>query len=149
MHACSRADCSNAAQLLSGRMIRARTKVYFDGGCRPNPGPMETAVVLHGVSDIRTGLAIGDSNAAEWLALIHAAEVAIAAGLEDMVFVGDSLPVINQASGLSKCRSPELRILQARFRALVPGLPRMGLRHVPRSRNLAGIALARRHSGLD
>jgi ribonuclease HI len=125
-----------------------RSKIYFDGGCRPNPGPMETAVVVHGVSHIRTGLAIGGSSEAEWLALIHAAEIAIAHGLEDVVFIGDSQLVINQAKGLWKCRAPELQIHHTIFRALEARLPNIALRHVPRSRNLAGIALQRRHNGL-
>lgn len=130
-------------------MIRTRTKAYFDGGCRPNPGPIETAVVLRGVSHIRTGLAVGGSNEAEWLALLHAAEIVIAAGLNDVIFVGDSLPVIKQASGKVKCRAPELQIHLARFRALEPQLRGSGLRYVQRAQNLAGIALERRRNGLD
>lgn len=126
-----------------------RTKIYFDGGCRPNPGPMETAIAIRGTSHIRTGLAIGANGEAEWLALIHAAEFAIAQGLDDVVFLGDSMQVINQAKGIGKCRSPELRVHQAHFLTLAAGLTYVGLRHVPRSKNLAGIALQRRHDGLD
>ncbi|WP_232475878.1 reverse transcriptase-like protein [Flavisphingomonas formosensis] len=129
-------------------MAPARTKLYFDGGCRPNPGPMETAVVVRGTSHVRTDLGIGGSSEAEWLALVHAAETAIALGLVDVSFIGDSLLVIRQASRAWKCRAPELRLHAQRFAALTLRLGRFGLRHVPRSRNLAGIALARRHAGL-
>ena len=31
-------------------MIARRTKIFFDGGCRPNPGPMDIAVVTGGVA---------------------------------------------------------------------------------------------------
>ena len=122
-----------------------RTKIYFDGGCRPNPGPMETAVVVRGISHIHTDLAVGGSTEAEWLALIHAAEIAIGLGLRDVLFVGDSLPVIDQARNIRKCRGAELQLREAEYRALALRLGRIGLRHVPRSQNLAGIALARRH----
>jgi ribonuclease HI len=126
----------------------SRSKIYFDGGCRPNPGPIETAVVVRGVSHIRTGLAIGGSNEAEWLALVHAAEIAIRLGLDDVVFVGDSRLVIDQARGVLRCRAPALEIHLADFRRLQCQLPQVRLRHVPRSQNLAGIALARCHAGL-
>jgi ribonuclease HI len=125
------------------------TKIYFDGGCRPNPGPMETAIVVKGVSRVRTDLGTGGSSEAEWLALIHAAETAIELGLDDVVFIGDSQLVINQAKGLWKCRAPAFQIHLAQFRILAARLPRLRLRHVPRSKNLAGIALERRHNGLD
>ena len=65
-------------------MTTRRIKIYFDGGCRPNPGKMETAVVTGG--------------AAEHL---------------------------------------------AHFRALAEGGPAPAVRHIKRTQNLAGIALAR------
>jgi ribonuclease HI len=126
-----------------------RTKIYFDGGCRPNPGPMETAVLVNGTSRVRTGLAVGGSSEAEWLALIHAAETAIELGLDDVVFIGDSQLVINQAKGIWKCRAPEFQIHLAHFRTLAAQLPQTRLRHVPRSKNLAGIILERQHNGLS
>jgi hypothetical protein len=33
-----------------GFMQRRRLKIYFDGGCQPNPGMMELAVVAHGIA---------------------------------------------------------------------------------------------------
>ena len=32
-------------------MTVRRTKIFFDGGCRPNPGPIEVAVVAGGASE--------------------------------------------------------------------------------------------------
>lgn len=125
------------------------TKIYFDGGCRPNPGPMETGLFVHGVAHIRTELARGGNSEAEWLALIHAAEFAIVAHFDDVVFIGDSLLVINQAKGSWKCRSADLRAHLQDFQTLAARIGRVRLRHVPRSKNLAGIALQRRHDGLD
>jgi ribonuclease HI len=126
-------------------MRRDRTTLYFDGGCRPNPGPMEVAAVLRGRAFFREDLGTGDNNEAEWLALLHALELAIEAGATDVLLVGDSTLVIEQASGRWPCRSPQLRPYLDRFRQIAPRIPVLRMRQVPRSRNLAGIALARRN----
>ncbi|QJU59138.1 reverse transcriptase-like protein [Sphingomonas sp. AP4-R1] len=125
-------------------MRRDRTTLFFDGGCRPNPGPMEIAAVLRGQAFFRDDLGSGDNNEAEWLALLHALELAIAAGATDALLIGDSTLVIEQASGRWPCRSPHLQPYLEKFRSLAPRIPRLRMRQVPRSRNLAGIALARR-----
>ncbi|MBP8231650.1 reverse transcriptase-like protein [Rhizorhabdus sp.] len=113
------------------------TNLYFDGGCRPNPGAMETATVLRGVAEIRTQLGQGDNEDAEWSAVLHALDRAQAAGLSDIVLLGDSLSVIRQATDKQMTRRPWL----ARFRAEAAAFDRVRLRHVGRKQNLAGIAL--------
>ena len=118
-------------------------KVYFDGGCRPNPGAMETAVVLRGVADIRRGLGHGGNEQAEWLALLHALEIAAARGERDIILIGDALSVIRQASGILPCRSPEARERLERFHDMERAFDRVRLRHVGRAQNLAGVALER------
>ncbi|WP_235538761.1 ribonuclease HI [Sphingomonas sp. Root710] len=118
-------------------------KLWFDGGCRPNPGPIETAVVLRGVADIRRGAETGGNERAEWLALFHALEIAAAHALCDIILIGDSLSVIRQASGVQ--RGEVLHI--ERFRALAQDFDRVRLRHVGRSHNLAGTALERARWG--
>ena len=50
-----------------------RIKVYFDGGCRPYPGRMELAVVIHGQAHIQLEVGRGTSQDAEWLAVLMAA----------------------------------------------------------------------------
>lgn len=113
------------------------TTLYFDGGCRPNPGAMETATVLRGVAEIRTCLGEGDNEDAEWSAALQALERARLAGLSDILLLGDSLSVIRQATGAQAVRRPWL----ARFRAEAAVFDRVRLRHVGRKQNLAGIAL--------
>jgi ribonuclease HI len=113
------------------------TILYFDGGCRPNPGDLETATVLRGIAEIRTELGHGDNEDAEWSAALHALERARAAGLADILLLGDSLSVIRQATGRQAARRPWL----ARFRAEAASFDRVRLRHVGRKQNLAGIAL--------
>ena len=123
-------------------------KLFFDGGCRPNPGVMETAVVARGGTHHRADLGQGTNNDAEWLALIHAAELAANLGESDIVLVGDAALVLNQAKGLWPCRSAALRIHLDRFRALSPAFTAIRFRHVGRAQNLAGIALERVHGRL-
>ena len=121
------------------------TRIFFDGGCRPNPGLMETAVVVRGTVHVRHAIGHGDNSDAEWLALLHAVEVARALDLGDIEFVGDSALVVTQATGAAKCRSPALRAHLEAFRAATAGMARVRLRRVNRAKNLAGIALAARH----
>lgn len=125
--------------------MSAPLKLFFDGGCRPNPGPIETAVFVGGVAHIRDDVGRGDNNEAEWLALLHAAELAADMGARDVSFVGDSATVVAQATGRNRCRSPQLQPHLDAFRIAAARFERVRLRRIPRSRNLAGIALAMRH----
>lgn len=120
----------------------ARTKVFFDGGCRPNPGQMELAVVLRGETHIDCTLGPGTSMDAEWRALIHALRLALALH-GDFVLLSDSLPVIRVATGKAAPRPADAPHL-ATFRALAAGRA-IPVRHIPRAQNLAGIALGRLH----
>lgn len=121
-----------------------RTKIYFDGGCRPNPGTMEIAVVLRGQAHVRRAMGQGTSQQAEWLALIEAARLARQHGLTDFVLLGDALAVIGQAAGKVRCSGAALAH-RAMLEALLPPGNRLRIRHIGRAQNLAGIALARLH----
>lgn len=120
-----------------------RTKIYFDGGCRPNPGVMEIAVVAGGVVQIERDVGTGSSMDAEWLALIAALRLARARGLDDFVLLGDAAAVVAQANGAAGARGSAAAHLAA-YRALAGTGPPPRVRHIGRHQNLAGIALARR-----
>jgi len=123
--------------------MRRRVKVFFDGGWRPATG-METAVVARGREYVRRDLGPGNGLEAEWLALINAMEVARELGLADPVFLGDSLAVVGQANGTATCKGDRTRYVEALATLQsLSGKPR--IRHVRRTQNLAGIALARLH----
>lgn len=122
-----------------------RLRIFFDGGCRPNPGMIEVAAVARGNLYLRTGLGIGGNEEAEWRALLHAVEIARSLGADDVELVGDSRSVINQANGTAKCRAVEMRPHLEAYRAAAAAIPHVRLRHVLRAKNLAGIALAKRH----
>lgn len=115
------------------------TKVYFDGGCRPNPGAIRVAAVLRGAVHLRSDLGAGSSGDAEWRALLHALDVAIAAGERDVVLLGDSASVIDQANGTARFRGPAA--CRARFAELSARFDRLRFRRIKRTQNLAGIAL--------
>ena len=123
-------------------------KIYFDGGCRPNPGRIETAVVVGGRSYVRDDHGQGDSHDAEWLALLDALLVAGDLGLRDVVLLGDSASVVGQATGQAPRIPARFDAYRARLADLAAGLDRLRIRHVGRKQNLAGIALERRHGKL-
>ncbi len=122
-----------------------RMTLYFDGGARVDPPRMEIAVVTRGETHIRDDVGPGDSCTAEWLALRYAVEIAVAAGAQDVLLVGDALTVVEQARGRWRCRNPQLQPHLAAYRADIAAIPRVHVKHVGRSKNLAGAALARRH----
>lgn len=121
-----------------------RIKVYFDGGCRPNPGRMELAVVVRGQAHIRLDAGFGTSQDAEWLALIEAARLVRRLAIPDFVLLGDALAVIGPATGEVKCRRQALAHLRV-LEDLLPQRDRSNIRYIKRTQNLAGIALAKLH----
>jgi ribonuclease HI len=127
-------------------MQRRRLKIYFDGGCQPNPGTMEIAVVARGITYFLDDVGCGTNNDAEWLALIHALRVAQSLGVAEFILIGDSALVINQANGAAKCRSDALQRHLDLFKSLTSGHGRVRVRRIGRAQNLAGVALAKRRN---
>lgn len=115
-------------------------KIFFDGGCRPNPGEMQVAVVARGVVHHVAELGHGTSEQAEWLALLHGLKVADSIGERDIVLLGDAAGVIAQANGAAKCR--EGACLD-QFRKHAATFDRLRVRFIRRNQNLAGIALGK------
>lgn len=119
-------------------------KIYFDGGCRPNPGAMEVAAVARGRVYHRRVAEPGTSERAEWLALLHALEVAKSLGVAEAVLLGDSLAVIDQVNGRARRTGGEICGLLSAFEDAAKPLESVRVRYVKRSQNLAGIALDQR-----
>lgn len=119
-----------------------RVKVFFDGSSRPAPVGMALAVVARGQTFVRANLGIGSSMTAEWLALIEAVRIARDLGIDDPLFLGDSLAVIDHArAGFARLDRTPHQAMLARLWATSAPLP---IRHVKRTQNLAGIVLAQR-----
>ena len=88
---------------------------------------------------MRDDLGHGSSGDAEWLALLHALEVTAQAGERDILLLGDSASVIDQARGIARRHlTPEL---EARFADLASRFDRLRFGRIRRNQNLAGIAL--------
>ncbi|HEX8579949.1 MAG TPA: reverse transcriptase-like protein [Allosphingosinicella sp.] len=128
------------------RRAPRRVKVYFDGGCRPNPGRIEVAVVARGKSYFFDDLGEGTSSDAEWRALGAALEVARSLEAAQFELIGDCANVIAQAKREAPCRSAAAA--QYRETLQQAGGSQVKIRWVRRNQNLAGIALERRRSRL-
>ncbi|WP_300975320.1 reverse transcriptase-like protein [Sphingomonas sp. LHG3406-1] len=122
-------------------------KSFFDGGCRPNPGPIEVAVVARGEVHFFNHLGEGGSGEAEWLALCLALETAHQLGIRRFDLLGDSRSTIEQANGIVPCRGVAAQACRERFQAASAILAPRRIRWIPRHQNLAGIALQQRHDG--
>lgn len=125
--------------------MNRRLKVFFDGGCRPNPGPMEAAVVVRGNAHFFDNLGTGSNTDAEWQALLCAIKLARGLGLQDVEFVGDSLEVTRQANlaaSTGRAKSEHAASLLSLLAQYRPGR----IRWIKREQNLAGIALESRRS---
>lgn len=130
-------------------MPSRRVKVFFDGGCRPNPGPIEAAVVLRGVTHVFDDLGVGSNSDAEWRALVCALELAQSAGLANVELIGDAREVIGQAnlalSGAAVSGATVSGGHAAAFLSVAAKGRPARIRWIKREQNLAGIALASRH----
>ncbi|WP_404481871.1 ribonuclease HI [Novosphingobium sp. BL-52-GroH] len=125
-------------------MRRRRLKVFFDGGCRPNPGRMEAAVVVRGIAHLFDDIGTGTNTDAEWLALIRAMELVQASSLDDVELIGDSTVVV-QAADAALRTGIAAEGHAARFLALALSARPARVRWIKREQNLAGIALNARH----
>ena len=117
-------------------------KIYFDGGCNPNPGMMETCYVIKtptGLYDVHAnrGIGMGTNNIAEWTALLEAMRHCHKAGIIGPSIVGDSMLVVMQAQGLWKIKKVEFKPFKQEFDQLAATvLPKLG--HIRRDDNKAG-----------
>lgn len=122
-------------------MASGPLKLFFDGGCRPNPGLMETAVAARGRVWHRPAIGHGTNDHAEWQALLDALAVAATLGAQDIVLLGDSALVVAHAAGKLKPGAAFAPYLEA-YTAGIAGFSRLRIRRIARTQNLAGIALA-------
>lgn len=121
-------------------------QVWFDGSAVPNPGRLGLGVLLQAPDGCLHRCSIdagsGNSNDAEYLALILALEQALAMRPATLVVHGDSRIVIDDVLG----RLPPVAALQAHrlhAQALLTQFAAIRLAWVPRARNAAADALAR------
>lgn len=116
-----------------------RAHVYFDGACRGNPGEAAVGWVIVTDGGIVTegGERVGrmTNNAAEYEALLKAAELAAEYGFEEVEIRGDSELIVKQVRGEYDTNDPDLREYRVRVRELLTGFEKWSLSHVPRDIN--------------
>jgi ribonuclease HI len=122
--------------------------LYCDGAARGNPGPAAAGYVLFDVQGrelFARGDVLGDritNNVAEYTALVRGLDLALRSGVRRLLVRMDSELVVRQVRGEYKVRHPGLKPLFARVGALVAGLERFHIEHVPRAENARADALA-------
>jgi len=124
-----------------------RLVVHSDGAARGNPGPAGIGVVLsdergRALARLARYLGKATNNQAEYAALLLALETAAAYRPAHIDVLLDSELVVKQLQGVYRVRSPELRPLYERSRALLQHFPSASIRHVPRHENRQADALA-------
>ena len=122
---------------------------WFDGSAKPNPGPIGLGAVLRApdgsLSTISRAGGSGDSNCAEYLALIAVLEHALLHRATALVVHGDSRIVIGDVLGTALAAIPGLEVERQRAQSLLQKFPSVSLVWIPRARNAAADALA--HAG--
>jgi ribonuclease HI len=114
--------------------------IHFDGASQGNPGPAGIGVVIcdaDGTALAEIGEYIGraTNNVAEYRALIRALEEAQLLGGRRLNVRADSELVVRQLSGSYEVKSPNLKPLFDRARALLRGFEHVRVSHVPRAEN--------------
>lgn len=114
-------------------------KVYFDGGCVPNPGVMSACVVIDGGKTYYSlDFARGTNNIAEWTALTWACEICTEHELKDVTLIGDSKLVVMQADDQWKIKHAEFIPYKQKFDLFRATMSNLQIKHVLRAHNLAG-----------
>lgn len=118
---------------------------WFDGSASPNPGHLGLGAVLCGplgvVSEISRNGGIGDSNDAEYLALIVLLEEAVTLKIAALSIYGDSRIVIDDVTGVHlveafcgyRCQALRLR----------ERIGKISFQWIPRAKNSCADQLAR------
>lgn len=129
---------------LSGSQA-GRWQAWFDGSAVPNPGRLGLGAVLqspHGVvTEMSRAGGHGDSNDAEYLALITVLEEAVMQRVTTLSIYGDSRIVIDDVAGVHVVTGLELFRREAQ--CLLEGIGDITFHWIPRAKNCYADALAR------
>ena len=130
----------------------ARYRVYFDGGCRPNPGTggCGGGFYILGYPPQLFSMRLGrcTSNLAEYLGLVYALRLAKQEdGVGELDVIGDSELVIRQMKGEYAVNDTKLSLLHEVACGLAAKFQHVNYFHVPRSKNTVADKLA--SEGID
>lgn len=120
---------------------------WFDGSATPNPGRIGLGCVLRApdgrMLEISRPAGNGDSNRAEYLALIAVLALAGKMDVPHLVIHGDSRIVIDDVTAREPVRVPDLHSLREQVLHLLAAIPSVHFIWIPRARNAGADALAR------
>jgi ribonuclease HI len=127
---------SSRAALAPSDLITA----YVDGGARGNPGPAGFGAYITDaqgkvLAELSEYLGHKTNNFAEYSGLLAALDFAVKHGHRGLQVVSDSELMVKQMNGIYKVRSPELKELYERARALTRKLEYFRISHVLRAKN--------------
>jgi ribonuclease HI len=131
------------------RLPRDYILARIDGGARGNPGPAGYGVLLEDragrkLAELSHYLGPRTNNFAEYSGLIAALEYAAAHPPKAVKVLSDSELLVKQMRGEYKVKSPELRPLYEKARALSHRLEWFAIEHVARRENREADRLANR-----
>jgi len=120
---------------------------HIDGGSRGNPGPAAYGVAIEtaqGQPVTAFAKFIGETtnNFAEYQGLLAALDYALSHGYPRLRVLTDSELMARQISGQYKVRSPDLKSLHDKARAMIARLESFSIRHVYREHNREADRLA-------
>jgi probable phosphoglycerate mutase len=120
---------------------------HIDGGSRGNPGPAAYGVVIETaqaqpVAALAKFIGETTNNFAEYQGLLAALEFALSHGYPRLRVLTDSELMARQISGSYKVRSPDLKPLHDKARAMIARLESFSIRHVYREQNREADRLA-------
>lgn len=121
--------------------------IYVDGGSRGNPGPAAAGVQIlrhDGVPLHEAGYFLGrqTNNAAEYLGLIRALEIAQRMPAAPLAIHSDSELLVRQITGEYRVKNEQLAALYQRVQKLLLKRSSWKIQHVPRERNRRADELA-------
>jgi ribonuclease HI len=113
---------------------------HVDGGSRGNPGPAACGVVIEGadgepLAALSKFLGHATNNVAEYQGLLAALEYAMEYHHPRLRVLTDSELMARQIEGRYKVKSPDLKPLFERARAMILRLELFSICHVPREKN--------------
>jgi ribonuclease HI len=121
---------------------------WFDGATSPNPGKMGIGGLLNSPDgrtvEISFAAGHGDSNEAEYLALIAVLEEAVRIQPDKLMVYGDSRIVIDAMNCESAVGSNNLKNFHEQAKRLIAQLNAVSLHWTPRKKNAAADALSQR-----
>lgn len=123
----------------------AQWQGWFDGSASPNPGQITVGAVLKSPSGVQTDISRsegeGDSNEAEYLALLAVLEEAVLQHVTTMSVYGDSRIVIEDVTGVHLVAA--LAPYRCRAQRLQTHFSDIQFHWIPRAKNSRADALAR------